>query len=153
MYYIAPQSALYLPPPSRPTQSHPSILPLITPWWYVHPSKTVLFDWVGFESNYDVILFTAISFVVSFTRPLLAWMPRDVHPVHSRALLCAPRLSPLGLHEPFHEPFATWGKMKIGKMCTLFPKTSFSEVWSIGENWLAVIVIGWLALPHLTSTT
>ena len=31
----------------------------------VHPSKTVLFDWVGFESNYDVILFTAISFVVS----------------------------------------------------------------------------------------
>ena len=94
--------------PGRSSNPIPSIHSSTYNAMVVHPSKTVLFDWVGFENNYDVILFTAISFVVSFMmRPLLAWMPRDVRPVHSRALLCAPRLSPLGLHEPFHEPFAT----------------------------------------------
>ena len=30
-----------------------------------------------------------------------------------------------------HEPFATWWKMKIGKLCTLFAQNSFSAVWRV----------------------
>ena len=75
------------------------------------------------------------------------YVPSTLEPLSS---LCAPRLSPLGLHED-PSTFCYLWKMKIWNMRTLFPQTSFSEVSLIGENWLGIIVMGWLALPYLTS--
>ena len=74
------------------------------------------------------------------------YVPSTLEPLSS---LCAPRLSPLGLHED-PSTFCYLWKMKIWNMRTLFPQTSFSEVSLIGENWLGIIVMGWMALPHLT---